>query len=187
MPGFNRKGTGAMPDPNEPDQNNQPSDDDDDGNAPDLGDAGKRALAEERTARKQAERAAQAASRELAALRESTASESEKAILKAREEGKNEALKTANERLLKAEIKAAAAGKLADPTDAVRLLDADDFTDDTGEVDPKKLNKAIDGLLKDKPYLAGKGLKPAGDGGNGPRGGDPSGSWFAQAIRAGRR
>lgn len=187
MPGLKQKGDGAMPDPQEPDPKDPPKDTPDDGPADDLGDAGKRALSEERTARRQAERAAKTAAEELKALRESTATDAEKAILKAREEGKSEALKVANGRLLKAEIKAAAAGKLADPTDAVRLLDADEFTDDNGEVDAKKLAKAVDQLLTDKPYLAGKGHRPSGDGGNGPRGGDPAGSWFAQAIRAGRR
>lgn len=154
-----------------------------------LSDAGKRAVAEERRARIAAERAAKAAADELTALKASTATDAEKALTKAREEGKAEALKDANARLLKAEIKSAAAGKLADPNDAVRLLDPDDFTDKDGEVDDTKLKKAIADLLKAKPYLAGK---PAGsgDGGGGPRGKGSEGGGMDAWIRgqaAGKR
>lgn len=150
----------------------------------DLGPNGEKALREERDARKAAEKAAKAAADELATLKAATATDAEKAIAKAKEEGKAEALKTANERLLKAEIKSAAAGRLADPNDAVRLLDPDDFTNAEGEVEEAKLKKAIDELLKDKPYLAGK--KSAGDGGGGPRGKDAGPSmddWLRSQAR----
>ena len=139
---------------------------------PKLGAGGEKALREERAARTRAEREARAAKKELDDLRAAGATEQEKAVLKAKEEGKAEALKAANARVLKSEIKAAAAGRLADPSDAVRLLDPDDFTDDeTGEVNDRKLKSAIDTLLKDKPYLAGKG-RANGDAGGGPRGKD---------------
>ena len=154
----------------------------------DLGPAGEKALKEERAARKAAERLAATTAAELKTLREASATDAEKAIAKARDEGAKEARDKANARLLKAEIKAAAAGRLADPTDAVRLLDTDDFTDDDGDIDEAKLKKAIDGLLKDKPYLAGK-PKSNGDGGGGPRGGDAGPSmddWLRREARAKR-
>jgi hypothetical protein len=61
----------------------------------------------------------------------------------------------ANARILRSEIKAAAAGKLADPKDALRFLDLDSFeVDADGEVDEDEVAEAIDDLLKKKPYLA---------------------------------
>lgn len=156
---------------------------------PKLGAAGERALREERSARTKAEREAKAAKKELDELKAASATDAEKAIAKAKEEGKAEALKAANARVLRSEIKAAAAGKLADPNDAVRLLDSDEFTNDDGDVDDKKLKAAIDTLLKDKPYLAGKS-RANGDAGGGPRGKDAAPSmddWLRSTAKAGRR
>ncbi|MFJ2848320.1 hypothetical protein [Streptomyces rubiginosohelvolus] len=71
-----------------------------------------------------------------------------------------------NARLVRAEVKAAAAGKLADPADAPRFIDlAKIKIGDDGEPDAKQIKKAIEDLLKDKPYLAGK--HPWGDVGGG--------------------
>ncbi|MFJ3084996.1 hypothetical protein [Streptomyces sp. NPDC086838] len=71
-----------------------------------------------------------------------------------------------NARLIRAEVKAAAAGKLADPADAPRFIDlAKIKVGDDGEPDAKAIKKAIDDLLKEKPYLAGK--QPWGDVGGG--------------------
>ncbi|MER7963600.1 hypothetical protein [Streptomyces ardesiacus] len=68
------------------------------------------------------------------------------------------ALARVNERLVKAEVKAAAAGKLADPADAHRFLDLSQFeVDDDGNVDADEVADAIDDLLKSKPYLAAQG------------------------------
>ncbi|MGW9242586.1 phage scaffolding protein [[Kitasatospora] papulosa] len=68
------------------------------------------------------------------------------------------ALARVNERLVKAEVKAAAAGKLADPADAHRFLDLSQFeVDDDGNVDAEELTEAIDELLQSKPYLAAQG------------------------------
>src|SRR5699024_5648660 len=69
-----------------------------------------------------------------------------------------EALAKADERILKAEIRAAAAQKLADPADALRFIDLDEFEVGTeGDVDSEAISVAIDGLLKEKPYLAAQG------------------------------
>ncbi|PSK47969.1 hypothetical protein B0E38_06446 [Streptomyces sp. 111WW2] len=68
------------------------------------------------------------------------------------------ALARVNERLVKAEVKAAAAGKLADPADAHRFLDLAQFeVDDDGNVDADEVSDAIEDLLKSKPYLAAQG------------------------------
>lgn len=139
-----------------------------------LGEAGKQALVAERQKAREAERAAKAAKAEadqfrqrLEELEAASKSEHEKALDSARKEASKEArqqvMSEVNARILKAELRAAAAGKLADPEDAIRLLDLDEFkvTDD-GEVDAGAISKAIDSLLKEKPYLAGT-KKPSGD------------------------
>lgn len=70
------------------------------------------------------------------------------------------ALAKANERILRAEVRAIATGKLADPADALRLLDLTDFSvSDDGEVDQKKVEAAIADLVEKKPYLAAQGGK----------------------------
>lgn len=57
--------------------------------------------------------------------------------------------------LRRAEVRVAAAGKLADPEDAVRFLDIETFeVDDEGRVDEKAVAAAIDRLVEEKPYLA---------------------------------
>lgn len=149
---------------------------------PDLGDAGKRALDAERTrakseekARKAAERRASELEARLAQLEENGKSESEKLLAQARKEAdqaaRTEERSRAARRILTSEIKAAAGGKLADPADAVRLLDLDEFkVDDDGEVDAKSISSAIEGLLKDKPYLAAKSTATVGSADGGSRG-----------------
>jgi len=151
------------PDP-EPQDDPTPDPDDD----PQLGDAGKRALADERNARRAAERAAKATRAELDKLRAEGQTETEKAIAKAKADGATEALTKANERVLKAEVRAAAAGKLTDPADAARFLDLSDFTvGEDGDVDTKALGQAIDRLLKERPYLGSAGGKRSTGGADG--------------------
>jgi hypothetical protein len=123
--------------------------------APDLGDAGRKAIAEERSARRAAEKAARDAQSELERIRSESMSSTEKAIAEAKAQGRKEALSTANDRLVKAEVRAHAAGKLADPGDAAALLgDLSGFVGDDGEPDSRAIAKAIDDLLEAKPYLA---------------------------------
>jgi hypothetical protein len=70
-------------------------------------------------------------------------------------QAKREALADANLRILRAEVRAAAAGKLADPADALTMLDLTKFeVGDNGEVDPGELADAIGELVSRKPYLA---------------------------------
>ncbi|KRC37517.1 hypothetical protein [Oerskovia sp. Root22] len=68
------------------------------------------------------------------------------------------ALAKANERIRKAEVRAAAAGKLSDPADALKFLDLEQFeVGSDGEVDTSAINEALEGLVKSKPYLAAQG------------------------------
>lgn len=109
-------------------------------------------------------------------LAEQQKTEAEKAVEAARAEGRSEALSAANDRLLKAEIKAAAAGKLSDPADAVRMLDLSSFkVGDDGEIDTSAIGAAIEELVTSKPYLAAQSQGFQGSGDNGPRGGKPGG------------
>jgi hypothetical protein len=71
------------------------------------------------------------------------------------------ALSKANARIIRAEVKAAAAGKLADPADAYRFLDLAQFeVDDDGNVDADEIGDAIADLIQSKPYLAAQSGTP---------------------------
>lgn len=109
---------------------------------------------------------------DLKGLREGVAKKSEGDATDAdaiKAEATREANTAANGRILKAEVRAAAAGKLADPADAYRFLDLTKFeVDDDGNVDEDDIADAIDDLVKKKPYLAvqdGKRFKGTADGG----------------------
>lgn len=132
--------------PTDPPPGDPPPDDDPGGGDSELRKL-KASLAAERKARTAAER-------EAAKLRDEHATDAEKAIAAARDEGRREALGQVTGRMLQSEVRAAAAGKLADPADAVRLLDLTGFVDDAGDIDPKAIAAAVDELVEAKPYLA---------------------------------
>lgn len=90
--------------------------------------------------------------------------DTERAVAEAEARGRAAAEAEHARRTLEAEIRAAAAGKLQDPADAIRYLDVDDLLarDDAA----RELPKAITKLLDDKPYLA----VANGDGAAGTRG-----------------
>ncbi len=164
------------PDP-KPDPKPEPKPEPDPG---ELGDAGKRALDAEREARKAAERKLRDAEKDRDRLKQQNETDQEKAIREASEAVRGEERQKAHDRILKAEIKARAGTKLADPGDAVRLLDLSEFpVSDDGEVDEEKIDKAIDKLLERKPYLKADaggatppGSKPSVDGGPRPKNDD---------------
>ena len=136
-----------------------------------LGDAGKQALDRMKTERNAARAEAKRLADEFAALRAQVEGrEAEhKATLEA-QRVKDEALSAANQRILKAEIKAASAGKLADPLDALRFLDLGTFeVGDDGDVDSSAIASAIDELITDKPYLAAQGSRFKGEADGGAR------------------
>ena len=79
----------------------------------------------------------------------------EVALDAARAEARAEANTKANERILRADLRAAATGKLADPTDAALYINLAEFTvTDDGDTDSDALNEAITDLLERKPHLA---------------------------------
>lgn len=121
-----------------------------------LGDKGLRALEAEKAKRRDESarrRAAEARIQELEAGQDEAARQ--------RLETERAAFAKANERIVSAEIRAAAAGKLSDPSDALLFLKPGDFeVDDDGQVDQSSIADAVKKLLKAKPYLAGTG--PAG-------------------------
>lgn len=87
-----------------------------------------------------------------------------------RREAAAEATQAANRKIVRAEVKAAAAGKFADPADAAAFLNLDEFeVDEDGEVDGDAIKAALDDLLKKKPHLAAQGgrrFQGGGDGGH---------------------
>jgi hypothetical protein len=138
-----------------------------------LGDAGRKALESERAARKAAEKQLKAMQTELETTREASLSEAEKAIATARREARAEALTEVNARVIRAEARALATGKLADPNDIENFIDLRGFeVDDEGHVNAKAITKAIDDLIKSKPYLAAQ--RVGGDADAGARGAAPS-------------
>lgn len=124
-----------------------------------LGDPGKKALDAMKAKWKAAEdraKAAEAAAAE--ALAKAEGKEKEYAAEQERRKVEMEALSKANQRILKAEIRAQATAKLADPADALLYLDMSSFeVGDDGEVDAQAITAAIDNLIKSKPYLAAQG------------------------------
>lgn len=147
-----------------------------------LGDPGKKALDAMKAKWKAAEdraKAAEAAAAE--ALAKAEGKEKEYAAEQERRKVEMEALSKANQRILKAEIRAQATAKLADPADALLYLDLSSFeVGDDGEVDAQAITAAIDNLITTKPYLAAQGRRFQG----GADGGARKDSAPAQLTRA---
>ena len=138
---------------------------------PKPGDWKNQARRHEREAKAARERA-EAAEARVKELEEAGQTEHEKALAQAREEAaaetRQEVTGQVREKLLKAEIRALAAGTFADPDDAHRLLDLedDDIFNDDGDIQTDALQSALDELLERKPHLRAappNGGKPAGD------------------------
>jgi DNA-binding phage protein len=104
-----------------------------------LGDAGKRALAEERRARKAAEK-------ELESLRKTAMTDQERAIADAKTAALADATRAAGPRLVRAELRAAAA-EAGLPKDALdgflEYADLRRFLTDDGEPDGKQIAAAV--------------------------------------------
>jgi hypothetical protein len=138
-------------------------DDADPEGADQLGDKGKRALASMKGKWRSEREKRKALEQQLAA--KDGADEAEQA----RRKTEADAVARANSRILKAEIRAAAKGRLNDPKDALTFLDLGQFeVGEDGEIDSEEIEDAIDDLLKSKPYLAAataKRFQGSGDGG----------------------
>lgn len=124
-----------------------------------LGPPGEKALEEWKKRAKAAEKTAKESTEKLAKFEEASKSEQEKALDKARKEATDAATAEVSgkfrTRILNAEVKARAAGKLAYPDDAPRLLDldADELFDEDGEVKAADIDKAIEALIESRPRL----------------------------------
>lgn len=136
-----------------------------------LGDAGKKALDAMKAERNEAKAEAKRFADEFAALRAQVEGrEAEHAATLAAQAVKDEALSAANQRILKAEVRAQAASKLNDPKDALLYLDLSGFeVGEDGEVDGDAVAAAIDKLITDKPYLAAQGTRFKGEADGGAR------------------
>jgi hypothetical protein len=150
------------------------ADQDDDGDpegADQLGDPGKKALASmKERLRKERERrkAAESERDQLKGAGSGNADDPERI----RSEASRAATAKANERIVRSEIRAAAAGKLTNPRDALAFLDLGKFeVDEDGQVDEEEISDAIEDLLKERPYLGSAAKAPearfqgTGDGG----------------------
>lgn len=136
-----------------------------------LGDAGKKALDTMKADRNQARQDLAALRAEFDAFRaKADGKEAEHLAAVEAQRVKDEALAAANERIKKAEVRAQAANKLNDPKDALRFLDLSAFeVDADGEVDGDAIARALDDLIKDKPYLAAQSKRFTGDADGGAR------------------
>lgn len=125
-----------------------------------LGDAGKKALQATKDKWKSERDRRRELERELAEARKGAASDNDGApdAEQVRTEAEQAATAKANQRIVRSEVKAAAAGKLADPADALLHIDVSKFdVDDDGEIDSDEVAEAIEELVNKKPYLAAQG------------------------------
>lgn len=156
------------PDGEEPDD--EPADDPDGADA--LGDKGKRAL-DSMKAKLKSERERRRTAE--AKLQEKPAGDGDADQIQAKADAA--ATARANTRILRSEVRAAAAGKLINPKDALTFLDLDQFeVDEDGQVDEDEIADAIDDLVKERPYLAAataKRFQGTGDGGAARKAGRP--------------
>lgn len=116
--------------------------------APQLDDPGKRALDAERRARREAEKAHKEATAELDNLRKQFMTDQERAVVEAKEAGRTEALTAMGGKLVEAEFRVAAAGRV--PTVTLdRILGAIDvkpFVDQAGQPNSKAIQEFIEGI-----------------------------------------
>lgn len=124
-----------------------------------LGDAGKKALDAMKAKWKEADKLAKDNAAALAALQAKVdGKEAEHQAAAEAQKVRDEALATANKRILSAEVRAAAAGKLNDPSDALAYIDLTSFeVGEDGSVDADAIGAAVTDLISKKPYLAAQG------------------------------
>lgn len=150
---------------------------------PPLGEKGEKALAAWKQRAKNAEAEAKRAKRleeELQKLREQNMSEQERAIEEAKREGREEASAATNERLFRAELKAAVVAAnlteqalndlLSDPTVSLRLLGMDEIpVTGSGDIDGEAISQAVSDYVDARPYLTGSARPTGGAADQGPR------------------
>lgn len=144
-----------------------------------LGDAGKRALQEERRKAKSAAAELRAAKAELEKFRQAAMTDQEKAVAAAKADGLAEAVKASAPALVRAELRAAAAeaGLSKDALSGfLEYADLSKFVADDGQVDEKAVTAAVT-------KLGGAGKRTDFDGG--ARGGTARPNDMNSLIRAG--
>lgn len=122
-----------------------------------LGDPGKRALDAMKKKERETRAKLRAAQDEIAALK--APKDGEQTPDQVRAEIEREAAAKYNARIVRAEVKAAAAASFADPEDALAFINMSDLdVDDNGDVDPSDIEDALKDLLARKPHLAKQGV-----------------------------
>lgn len=132
-----------------------PSDDDPASETDDtpLGEAGERALEAMKKKERETRAKLREAQAEIAAL--TAPKDGDKTPDQLREEIERGVRAEFNERLARAEVRAAAAASFADPEDAVTFLNMSEFdVDENGDIDPSDIEDALKDLLAKKPHLA---------------------------------
>lgn len=117
----------------------------------------KKALAAERKARRDAEKKA----RDLEVARADASKEpAEQALEQAKREAREEAQNAFNDRIKRAELKAALAGKVNDPALALKVIDTSEIDiDANGEVDAQSVTDAIEAAIAQYPVLRSADVK----------------------------
>ena len=128
---------GSNPNPTTPPDPPKPA-------ADDLGDAGKRALDDERKSRRDAEKALKAAQAQLAELQKAQMSDQEKAIAEAVAAAEARVRTETGGRLGDAEFKAAMAGRNGDVAALLDGLDRSKFLDADGQPDAARIAEWVD-------------------------------------------
>lgn len=138
-----------------------------------LGDAGKKALDAMKAERNQYRDEFKALKSEFEAFRaKAEGKEAEFVAAQEAQRIKDEALAAANERIVSAELRAAAKGKVADdvlPDLALFIKPSDFEVGDDGSVDPDAIARAVDSLIASKPSLAAQGKRFQGGADGGAR------------------
>lgn len=128
----------------------------------------KKALAAERKARRESDKALKVLQQQLA---DKDKPADEQAIEAARREAREEAQSKANERIVRSELKAAATGKVKNPALALKLIDTSEIdVSEDGDVDADAVNDAITTLLEEYPELAVDAAKFQGSADQGAKG-----------------
>lgn len=189
-------GGGGGADPKE-----DPDDDDDDDDDKKLGPEGEKALTEWKRRARAAEKAQRDHEAELQKLQDEKKNDHEKAVDEAKRSAEKAARDELAPRLQQAAVEnailRAAHGKVADVDLTIAALRESfgELVDDDGDVDRKKVTKAIEKLIEEKPLLAvgagaGGGTQPRPRPRQGADGGEKTANrtdaaWEAAAKRAG--
>jgi membrane protein involved in colicin uptake len=114
------------------------------------------------------------AAKELEELRKQSMSETERAVAEARAEARRDAMRELGSRVVDAEVRAAAKGRVADVDALLEGLDRSKFLNDDGDADAAAISKWIDRIAPAAGDTDDQG-DPFPDIGQGARGGDSAG------------